>query len=125
MRWLCGVSVTIAAVAALAGCGGGGGAAAPVSFAAAQSANAPATVEGIPNTSSLRKESGKPTEFTIREESSAKEMRVSASPEVSVPANFTSASYVLVTGIYDPIRRVFIATQVETKAPTRDAQPRG
>jgi cytochrome c-type biogenesis protein CcmE len=111
---------------ALAGCGGGGGGAvAPVSFAAAQASSTPATVEGIPDTASLRKESGKPTVFTIREESSAKEMRVSAPAEVSVPANFTSASYVVVTGTYDASQRVFVATQVETKVPTREAQPRG
>jgi cytochrome c-type biogenesis protein CcmE len=117
----------MAAAVAMSGCGGGagGGEVAPVSFAAAQAASAVVTVEGIPNTSSLRKESGKPTEFTIREESSAKEMRVSAPPEVTVPANFTSASYVVVTGTYDSAQRVFVATQVETKVPTREQQPRG
>ncbi|MGV3719590.1 MAG: cytochrome c maturation protein CcmE [Actinomycetota bacterium] len=124
MQRLCAV-LAMAAAMAVSGCSGGGGEAAPVSFAAAQAATTAVTVEGIPNTTSLRKESGKPTEFTIREESSAKEMRVCASPEVTVPANFTSASYVVVTGTYDPTQRVFVATQVETKVPTREQQPRG
>jgi hypothetical protein len=110
----------------LSGCaGGGGGDVAPVSFAAAQSAAVPVTVEGIPDTASLRKESGKATEFTIREESSAKTMRVSAPPEVTVPANFSSASYVLVTGTYDAEQRVFVATEVRTRVPTREEQSRG
>lgn len=127
IRRLFAALLTGALLPALAGCGGGGGAGetAPVSFAAAQSAAAPVTVEGIPNTGSLRKESGKPTEFTIREESSAKEMHVSAPEGVSVPSNFTSASYVVVTGTYDASQRVFVATQVETRVPTREQQPRG
>lgn len=117
--------VLAALLLASAGCAGGGSADAPVSFAAAQSATTSVTVEGIPDTTSLRKESGKPTEFTIREESSANTMRVSAPPEVSVPSNLTSASYVLVTGTYDPEQRVFVATEISTRVPTREQQPRG
>jgi cytochrome c-type biogenesis protein CcmE len=96
-----------------------------VSFNAAQQSTQPVTVEGIPEAASLKKETGKPTSFTLREETTANTMRVVAPPEVTVPANFTSASYVVVTGTYDAAQRAFVATQVETRVPTREQQPRG
>jgi len=117
---------TAGIVAGLAGCGGGGTPAQQaVSFANAQLATQPVTVEGIPETASLQKQTGKPTSFTIREETSANTMRVIAAPEVTVPANFTSATYVVVTGTYDAAQRAFVATDVQTRVPTREQQPRG
>lgn len=125
IRWSWGVAAGVT-LAGLAGCGGGG---APtqqtVSFTAAQQATQPVTVEGIPETASLQKQTGKPTSFTLREETSANTMRVVAPLEVTVPANFTSASYVVVTGTYDPAQRAFVATDVQTRVPTREQQPRG
>ena len=114
------------ASAALAGCGPAG---APgqqtVSFEAAETATVPVTIEGIPEVATIRQSTGKPTEFTLREESSARTLRVVAAPGVAVPANITSASYVVVTGTYDRGERTFRATQVETRVPNRDQQPRG
>jgi hypothetical protein len=124
-RWGWG-AVAVAALAGVAGCGGGGAPAQEhVSFNAAQQSSQPVTVEGIPDVASLKKETGKPTSFTLREETTANTMRVVAPAEVTVPANFTSASYVVVTGTYDAAQRAFVATQVETRVPTREQQPRG
>jgi hypothetical protein len=96
-----------------------------VSFQAAEQASTPATIEGIPEFSSIRQGTGKPTEFVIREESSARKLQVSAPPDVPVPANITSANYVVVTGTYDAAQRKFVATEVRTRVPTREQQPRG
>ena len=111
--------------AALSGCGG-----APVprsattSFSAAETSTAPVTIEGIPQRATIRRDTGKPAEFTIMEESSARRMQITASPEVTVPANLESASYVTVTGTYDPKERTFRATDVQTRVPNRDTQAR-
>jgi hypothetical protein len=111
---------------ALAGCNSPeSGGAATVAFAAARQATGPVMIEGILEAASLRRDTGKPVEFTLREESSANQMRVVAPPEVTVPANITSATYVTVTGTYDGEARRFVATRVETRVPTRDEQPRG
>lgn len=125
IRWAWGAATAVA-LAGVAGCGGGGAPAQEkISFANAQQATQPVTVEGIPDTASLQKQTGKPTSFNLREETSANTMRVIAPPEVTVPANFTSASYVVVTGLYDASQRAFVATSVETRVPTREQQPRG
>jgi len=125
IRWSLGVAAA-GMLAAAAGCGGGG---APsqktVSFATAQQATQPVTLEGIPEVASLQKQTGKPTSFTLREETSANTMRIVAPEGVTVPANFTSATYVVVTGTYDAAQRAFVATNVETRVPTREQQPRG
>jgi hypothetical protein len=73
----------------------------------------------------MRKETGKPTEFMVKEADTDQSMRVSAPPEVSVPANLSSATFVVVTGTYNAEQRTFVATRVETKVPPREAQPRG
>lgn len=126
MLWRLLAAAAVAAALTTAGCGGAGGPQQEtVSFASAEQGQGPVAVEGIPDTASIRRESGKPTQFTIREESSAREMRVVAQPEVNVPANLSSASYVTVTGTYDPTQRVFNATEVQTRVPTREQQPRG
>ena len=52
-------------------------------------------------------------------------MKVVAPAGVEVPANFSSAAYVVVTGSYDAASRRFNAAQVETRVPTREEQPRG
>lgn len=113
-------------VPALAGCGAATEPqAAAVAFSTAETSKEPVTIEGIPDTMSLRQETGKPTEFDVTEESSARKLKVVAAPEVAVPSNFTSAKYVTVTGTYDPAERVFRATQIQTRVPTREQQPRG
>ena len=121
--------VLVAAVAGgalgISGCGGPPAGPQTTSFAAAQQATGPSTVEGIPIHASLKRETGKATEFVLREESSANEMKVVAPADVTVPANFSSASYIVVTGTYDPSSRQFTASEVQTKVPNRDQQPRG
>jgi hypothetical protein len=129
IRWLW-LGAAAAGLLLTAGCGGapgGGGGSGPqtVSFQTAEQAGAVVTVEGIPDTASIRKRTGEATEFTIREEASGRRLQVVAPQGVTVPANITSASYVLVTGQYHPEERTFRATQVETKVPNRDQQPRG
>ena len=123
--WIGGLAA-VAAAAALSGCGAPSGTGSQtVSFAAAQQATSPVTVEGIPVHASLKRETGKATEFVLREESSANEMKVVAPDGVAVPANFSSASYVVVTGTYDAAERRFNATEVRTRVPNRDQQDRG
>jgi hypothetical protein len=116
-------AVAVAAVALLAGCGASDAPAVP--FATAQGGTGPVSIEGVPDTSTMRKETGKPTEFMVKEADTDQSMRVSAPPEVSVPANLSSATFVVVTGTYNAEQRTFVATRVETKVPPREAQPRG
>jgi len=106
----------------LAGCAPASAPQRTVNFAAAATATTPVSIEGILVKDSLVRNTGKPTEFTLREESSATPMKVTAPVEVSVPANITSASYVQVTGTYHAGNRQFVATQVETRVPTREEQ---
>lgn len=108
----------------LAGCGGDG--AAPgsrlIDFATAERATAPVLIEGSLEQSSLRRDSGKPIEFTLREESSARKMAVLAPEGVTVPSNITSSSYVTVTGTYDAAQRKLVASSIRTRVPNRDQQ---
>ena len=110
----------------LAGCGGGGGGGAGgspiVSFANAEQATVMSTIEGRLERGTLRQQTGKPTEFTLREEASANVMRVVVPQEVTVPANITSSYAVTVTGMYNPAERRFLASEVTTRVPTREQQ---
>lgn len=114
----------LAAALALCGCGAPPPREPITSFAAAEKSGQPATVEGIPVAGSLRRETGKPATFRLREEASANEVQFVAPEGVTVPANFPSADYVVVTGQYDAQKRQFVATDVRTKVPTRDTQAR-
>ena len=113
------------AVLLLPGCGGGAPPAARVTFAAVETAAGPVTVEGVPDLASVRKETGKDTELTLREEGSGDRMTVVAPAGISVPANLTSARTVVVTGAYDSARRALVATEIRTRVPNRDQQDRG
>jgi hypothetical protein len=125
-RWAGRAALLGAAVstgAAASGCG------APVQstnvpFTAAETSTTPVTIEGMPRRESIRRETGKPTEFSMMEESSARRMQVLVAPDVTVPANLDSASYVTVTGTYDAKERKFRATDVATRVPNRDTQAR-
>ena len=107
-----------------AGCGGD--AAAPgsrlIDFATAERATATVMIEGSLEPTSLRRDSGKPVEFTLREESSARKMAVVAPEGVAVPSNITSSSYVTVTGVYDAAQRKLVASSIQTRVPNRDQQ---
>jgi hypothetical protein len=118
--WVLGLALPVL----LGGCGGGGGAR-PLSFGEAEKAAAPATIEGAPDTASIRRDTGKPTEFTVREDGTGQRMSVLAPADVAVPSNLSSATWVSVTGKYDASQRRFIATEVEPKVPPREKQPRG
>lgn len=114
------------AVCVLAGAGCMMGKDAPVvPFATAQGGVGPVTIEGVPDTSTMRKATGQPTEFLVTEKDTSAVMKISAPPEVNVPSNLTSATYVSVIGTYDAEKRAFVATRVETKVPPREEQPRG
>lgn len=121
---LVGFGIVLFSAAGLAGCGGGG--AAPgsrlIDFATAERATAPVMIEGSLEPTSLRRNSGKPVEFTLREESSARKLDVLAPEGVAVPSNITSSSYVTVTGTYDAAQRKLVASSIETRVPNRDQQ---
>ena len=120
LRWL---AIGAIGVASLAGCVGKDAPVVP--FSTAQGGAGPVTIEGVPDTSTMRKATGQPTEFLVTERESSQILKVSAPPEVSVPANLTSATFVSVIGTYDTEKRAFVATRVETKVPPREEQPRG
>lgn len=95
---------------------------AAVKFSTAESGEGTVTVEGRPEQQTLRRATGKPTEFTLFEEWSARRLKVIVPPEVSFPSNFTTATAVSVTGSFDRKERVFRAEAVETRVPNRDQQ---
>jgi hypothetical protein len=117
--------VGLVAVCAWSAAGCAGKEAPVVPFATAQGGTGPVTIEGVPDTTTMRKETGKPTEFLVTEKATSQMLKVSAPPEVSVPSNLSSATYVSVIGTYDSEKRAFVATRVETKVPPREEQPRG
>jgi hypothetical protein len=81
----------------------------------AERTQAAVTIEGIPLRGSFRTQKEGGTAFILREESSAREMRVSAPPGVTVPENVESLPYVLASGRYDPAKRMFVATEVRAR----------
>ena len=110
----------------LPGCGGGFAAPPRVTFAEVKKMSGGlVTVEGVPDHASLRKDTGKPTEFTLREEASGDRLTVVAPVDLPVPANFSSARSVVVMGAYDAARRSLIASEIRTRVPNRDQQDRG
>ena len=111
-----GLMAVVGALIGLAGCD----APAPrgtqtIAFVGAERTQAPATIEGTPLKGSYRTQQEGGTAFILREESSAREMRISAPPGVAVPENVESIPYVLVTGRYDPAKRMFVATEVRPR----------
>jgi hypothetical protein len=86
-----------------------------VAFVGAERTQAPVTIEGIPLRGSYRTPQEGGSAFILREESSAREMRISVPPGIAVPENLESLSYVLVSGRYDGEKRMFVATEVKAK----------
>jgi hypothetical protein len=84
------------------------------SFAAAEQAAQPVTIEGIPIRDSITRSSQGAMEFTLREESSAREMKVLAAPDL-IPANLGTARYATVTGTYEPVEKQFRAARIDTR----------
>ena len=107
----------------LAGCGSDPAPTGPprVSFQAAENATAPVSIEGILEPGSLARQSGQPTEFQLKEESSARKLTVTA-PDSQVPSNITTSLYVTATGTYDAAEKRFVATEIRTRVPNRAQQ---
>ena len=110
------------ALLSLSGCGSGASGPKLVSFAFSEKATVPVAIEGRLEPGTLSQKTGQPTEFTLREEASARIIRVTVPSGVTVPANITSSYAVTVTGLYDPAQRKFVASGVETRVPTREQQ---
>lgn len=117
-RW----SFAVTAAISLAGCGT---ATPAVSFAAAQSASHPVTIEGSLQAGSVSRTTGKPTTFVLREADTQSLMSVTAPESVPVPSNITTSKSVSVTGTYDSTNKAFVAQEVQVRALNRSEQLHG
>lgn len=121
-HWLTGLPL-LAAPLLIAGCGGESAPQGPpsVPFISIEQATTPVTIEGILEPGTLRRQTGRPTEFELKEEASAKKLIVMA-PDSQVPSNITTSLYVTAVGIYDATEKKFVATEVRTRVPNRSQQ---